>query len=114
MGLVTLAKVKSAAYLNISADTYDTELQTLIDDVSNAASSYLDLDTDYTQATCPASLSDALCLQISFRWRHRETPGQQSHQYEDGSADKFGIDEFIPGVKNVLDRYRSIDIMGDR
>jgi hypothetical protein len=111
MGLVTLAKVKSASYLNISAATYDTELQTLIDDVSAAATAYMDRDTAYTSATCPADVSDAICTQVAFRWRHRETPGQLRHEYEDGSADKFAVDEWIPSVLSTLDRKREIDIM---
>lgn len=112
MGLVTLAKVKSITYLNISATTYDTELQTLIDDVSAAAIAYLDRDTAYTEATCPADVSDALCLQIASRWRLKETPGQIRHDYEDGSSDKFNLDEWIPQVQQVLDRKREIELMG--
>ena len=112
MGLVTLAKVKSASYLDISATTYDVEMQLLIDDVSGAVNTYMDRDTDYTIDTVTAGVSDAVCQEVAFRWRHRTTPGQIRHDYEGGSSDKFTVDEFIPSVKQVLDRHREIDIMG--
>ena len=109
MALVTLTKVKSATYLDFTLSTYDTELQTLIDDVSQRAVQYMDRATAYTIATVPADVSDALCTQIAFNWKHRETPGQTSHQYENGSAE-INSDGFIPATKQVIDLHREFNL----
>lgn len=106
MALVSLDKVKSATYLNISGASNDVELQELIDDVSQRAVQYMDRETAYDEDTCPADVSDAICKQVSHDWRHRESPGQTVHVYEDGSADKFGSEEFIPLTKRVLNLHR--------
>ena len=109
MALVTLAKVKSATYLDFSLSTWDTELQTLIDDVSQRAVQHMDRATAYTLTTVPADVSDAICTQVAFAWRHKDTPGQTSHQYEDGSSE-INNDAFIPSVKQVIDLHREFNL----
>lgn len=109
MALVLLSKAKNGQYINRTDTTADTEIQTLINDVSQRAVTYMDRETDYTMATCPADVSDAVCKQVTAEYIYRDSIGTSSKSYQDGSSDKKETDEgWLPEVKAVLDRHRTL------
>lgn len=57
----------------------------------------------YTEV--PYDLEMAIRTQVVYKIRRREDIGLSAIAFPDGSVQKRNIDEFLPEVKNVLDRY---------
>lgn len=67
-------------------------------------------DGGFTSATLERDLKRALVKQVVYAFRRRKDIGLSSIRFPDGSMDKFSMDEFLPEVKSVLDRYRRLSI----
>jgi len=113
MNYTTLAKVKSSMYVNLPSDSsFDTELETLIEDVSQRAESFLDHATPYADITeVPKSINDAVAKQVNYEFRRRKDPGLSSQSFPDGSVNKFDVGEWLKGVEATLNGARRIKIL---
>jgi hypothetical protein len=102
-----LADLKGPMYLNLTEHdaTRDAALIKLGQMTTDQMISYLDNDKIDTSA--PALSLQRACLeQCCYEWKQRATPGLQSVQMQDGSINKYQIDEWLKNVKKILDRYR--------
>jgi hypothetical protein len=101
----TLAIVKSDEYLTISATTYDADLLRLIQEVTAAMIDYLDND-DIDEDNPPEVLERACARQVTHDWQRRAHLGVTSETYPDGTIARIASDEWLPDVKQVLDRSK--------
>jgi len=67
-------------------------------------------DGGYTPDTLPKDLRRAILQQIAYEFRRRKDPGLTSVTFPDGSINKFSINEFLPSVEKILDRYRRVRV----
>ena len=107
---ILLAIMKSKAFLSINDTKQDTEIQGYIDSIIIAAIDYLDDEDITTAATLPSALEFPLMKQINFEYRRKTDPGLSSVSFPDGSVSKFEVNEWLPSVKNILDRHRHIEL----
>ena len=63
-------------------------------------------DGGYTDL--PRDLKRAIIKQIVYSFRRRKDLGLMSVTYPDGSINKMSIDEWLPDVEQVLNRYRRL------
>jgi len=112
MATIDLTALKSETYLAITVATWDTELQELLDEVTNRAVAWLDNDTwaDITDLETDASLVRCVLKQAAYEWRRRKDPGLNSVTFPDGSINKYDVEEWLSEVKSVLDRYKEITV----
>lgn len=109
--LILLTKLKLAQYLNIDGDNSDTQLGTLISDVSQRAHEEMDRETEYDIDTVPADVSDAVCKQCAWEWKLRKDWGSTGTTYEDGTINKpTEEDDWLTGVRSTLWRHKEFDI----
>lgn len=104
---ITVANLK-LNYLQKLTDvtTYDTVLQSMIDDVISVAVDYLD-DDDYTSAaTLPSALTRPLMKQCAYEFNRRQDLGLVSVTAPDGTLSKMEIEEWLSDVKMALDRHK--------
>jgi len=113
MNYTTLAKVKSSMYVNLPTDSsFDAELETLIEDVSNRAESTLDHAVPYADITeVPKAINDAVAKQVTYEFRRRKDIGLQSQSFPDGSVNKFDTGEWLKGVSETLNGARRIKVL---
>lgn len=99
-----LTLLKSETFLNKSETTDDDDLTMLLVTIVEQVKDYCDdedLDWDKHQ------LIRAVCKQAAYEWTRKRDLGVQSVQYPDGSVTKFSVNEWLPEVKQVIDRYRT-------
>lgn len=103
----TLAIIHSKQYLDIATaeTTFDADLTRLIEDVTARMIDYLDND-DIVDAVGNTILKHACATQVAYEWRRRKDTGLSSTTYPDGSTNKFTIDEWLPLVKEILNREK--------
>ncbi len=65
-------------------------------------------DGGYTDTSLPKDLKRKLLKQLSYEFRRRKDPGLAAVTFPDGTINKFFIDEWLPDVEEVLNRYRRI------
>jgi len=107
---ITVALLKSKAFLDIDHDQLDAAIQVYIDMIINNTIDYLD-DEDVTSViTIPSALQYPLCKQINKEIRRRADPGLKSIIFPDGSINKIDDDEWIPSVKRILDRHKKLSV----
>lgn len=113
MNYTTLSKVKSAQYTNLPSDSsFDVELETLIEDISQRAEAHLDHAVPYADITeVPKSINDAIAKQVAYEFRRRKDTGLSSVSFPDGSVNKFDTGEWIKGVEQTLNGARRIKIL---
>ncbi|MCJ7747933.1 MAG: hypothetical protein MUP27_09320 [Desulfobacterales bacterium] len=68
------------------------------------------LGASYIAGTLSKDLKRALIKQITYAFRRRKDLGLMSVTYPDGSINKMSVDEWLPDVEKVLDRYRRISL----
>ena len=102
-----LPTLKGPMYLNLTtADApRDAALLTLGQMVTDEMLSYLDNDK-IDKSAPPLALQRACLEQCCYEWKQRATPGLQSVQMQDGSINKYQIDEWLKNVKGILDRHK--------
>ena len=102
-----LAVLKGPMYLNLKdVDVArDAELIRLGQMTTDAMISYLDNDK-IDKSAPPLSLQRACLEQCCYEWKQRATPGLQSVQMQDGSINKYQIDEWLKNVEKVLIRNK--------
>jgi hypothetical protein len=102
----TVVIVKSKEYLNIATATtdYDADLTRLIEEVTARMIDYLDND-DISASAGNDILKCACAKQVTYEWlRKKESLGVTSTTFPDGSVSKMTIDEWLPEVKQILQR----------
>ena len=94
-------------YLNLKeADSpRDAELVTLGQMVTGQMIDYLDNAEGVDSAAPPLALQRACLKQCCYEWKQRATPGLQSVQMQDGSINKYQLDEWLKDVEKILIRY---------
>ena len=108
---ITLARVKSNEFLDMADKTeFDDALTNIITDVVNAAIEYMDNDDITKTSEMSTGLQRQLCKQAAYEFRRRKDPGLSSITYPDGSINKFSVNEWLPAVKQALDRHASLNI----
>lgn len=89
-----------------TVSTYDTVLQSIIDEMLVLAVDYLD-DEDVTNATTmPAALQRPLMKQCAYEFNRRQDLGLVSVTAPDGTLSKMEVAEWLSDVKVALDRHR--------
>ena len=107
---IPLEVIKGKAFLSITDNKQDTEIQGYIDSVIISAIDYLD-DEDITKASeIPSALEFPLMKQINYEYRRKADPGLSSVSYPDGSVSKFSVSTWLSSVKRILDRHKHIEI----
>lgn len=104
---IDIEKLKGKLYIDLTSDTYDTELTDLGIQITNRMLSSLGNPSWIDVDTPPAELVRAALMQANFEWRQRETPGLNSRQFQDGSVNKYDTSEFLKEVQSVIDRNRN-------
>lgn len=102
---MTIAVLKSEPYLNITDDTRDNVLQSLIDDVVREAIDYLDSDVIIDKDTIPVALERKLYKQCCYEWRRKNDLGLSAQIFPDGSVNKLTLSEWLSDVKDALNRH---------
>lgn len=102
-----LSTLKGPMYLSLvdTDATRDAALVLLGQMVTDEIITYLDNDA-IDKSAPPLSLQRACLEQCCYEWKQRQTPGLQSVQMVDGQIHKYQIDEWLKGVKPILDRFR--------
>jgi len=103
----TLAILKSIEYCGGDAAmvgvTYDADMTRLIEEITAQMIDYLD-NADIDPAAPPDVLKRACAVQCAYEWKRRKDMGLSSQTFQDGSVNKFTIDEWLPDVKQILER----------
>lgn len=102
-----LAILKGKMYLDLKdADAVrDAELARLGQMVTDAMIDFL--DNDKIDVSAPRISLQRACLeQCCYEWKQRATPGLTSVQMQDGSINKYQIDEWLKNVEKILIRNR--------
>jgi len=107
-----LTTLKGPMYLDLKeADaTRDAALTTLGQMVTGQMIDYLDNAEDVDPAHPALALQRACLKQCCYEWKQRATPGLQSVQMQDGSINKYQLDEWLKDVEKNLLRYRKYTI----
>jgi len=104
--ITLLERVKSEAYIGITHNNHDSAIQTIVDGIILSAIDYMD-DEDITQESeIPEGIIHRLLKQVAYEYRRRKDSGLSSVVYPDGSVSKFSIDEWLPDVKDALNRHK--------
>ena len=107
----TIVELKNQQYLNITGTSYDTELQTLLEAITDRAVLYIDdEDLDETAYSPSLSLIRAILLQATYEWRRKNDIGLSSQTFPDGSVNKYDVSEWLSEVKKILDRIKRYNI----
>lgn len=64
----------------------------------------------YIIGTLPKDLKRALIKQITYTFRRRKDLGLMSVTSPDGTINKMSVDEWLPDVETILDRYRRFSL----
>lgn len=107
---MTIAVLKSEAYLNITDSSRDSLLQSLIDDIIKEAIDVLNDDTIIDKDTLPASLERKLYKQCAYEWRRKGDLGLSAQVFPDGNVNKLTLAEWLSDVRDALERHRSITL----
>lgn len=103
---ITVDQLKGVLYIDIDKDDFNADIQIAINEISEQAIEYMDNVNITTVADFNVSIERALRIQINYEFRRRADPGLSSVQYEDGSINKFSVDEWLGKVRRVLNRSR--------
>ena len=83
----------------------DATLTLLLADVLARAIDYIDSDSYATSATFSSVLESAVMKQCAYEFARRRDLGLSSVTAPDGTASRFANDDWLPDVKQTLDRY---------
>lgn len=95
--------VKSKQFLDTTSTELDTAIEQCIKDVTAAMIDYID-DEDLDAAAPGDVLKFACAQQVAYEIKRRKDQGLSSVTYQDGSINKFSVDEYLPSVKLKLNR----------
>jgi hypothetical protein len=107
---ITLSRLKSKLYLDIDNDTYDNDIQELINSISAQAISYMANDDIASVSDFTEEIERKLCIQINYEFRRRHDPGLSSVTFPNGNVNKYDTHEWLPDVKRVLLRHKPLSI----
>jgi hypothetical protein len=108
-----LTDLKGPMYLNLTEvdAVRDAALVKLGQHITDAMITYLDNPNNVDPSAPALSLQRACLVQCCYEWKQRATPGLQSVQMQDGSINKYQIDEWLKNVKKALDRFIRIALV---
>jgi hypothetical protein len=108
---ITLARLKTSLYCDCE-DTmeHDAVITELITAVEAEVINYLENDDITAASNFDTTLERAVCKQIAYEFNRRKDLGLSSVSYPDGSVSKYEIEEFLPSVRKILERYRTISL----
>jgi hypothetical protein len=107
---ITLSRLKSKLYLDIDNDTYDSEIQELIDSISAQAISCMANEDITSETDFTEEIERKLCIQINYEFRRRHDAGLSSVTFPNGNINKYETNEWLPDVKKVLLRHKPLSI----
>lgn len=105
MSTISPAEVREV-YLDKKDSTEDTKIQSVIDQVESNAREYVD---GTAIIDFPPGALDKLKKQIAYEFTRRHDIGLTSRSAPDGSVSKFEVDEWLPDVRQSLDRIRKVN-----
>lgn len=108
--VLNISVLKSELYLDITHTTNDTILQYLLDSIVLEAIEYIDDENMITPEDLPESLERKLYMQAAYEWKRRSELGLTGQSFPDGSVSKYDIKEWLPSVRESLDRIRVISL----
>ena len=105
----TLSVLKGPMYLSLkdTDSARDAELTRLGQMVTDQMIDYLS-NPDIDPSAPSLQLQRACLEQCCYEWKQRATPGLQSVQMQDGSINKFQINEWLKNVEQIMRRAARI------
>lgn len=105
-----ITTLKSEAYLGIADSSFDEPLQIFLDGIISCAIDYIDNELIISIDELPEKLHHRILQQTAYEFNRRKDLGLLSVTYPNGTVNKFTIEEWLPNVKEALDRNRVITL----